>query len=233
MFGTGISKNLYALYLRKYGKSDKQSFEAGTKHASERISQKPTRAFSEHGGTLRSEQSPSEHVQKSTIAGSSQNERVRNKKEGVLVSKDEFQIARRQINLQKLKDQQELRGSNRRRATILSERADQLKSSRDQQDFLSETQPSKEGRNLQQSHHLSGLSNYNAQWLAGPLPGARKLNTQHMIHRKQINYNKDMPTNKVTANDLNNLEFDVPVASRYRRAQLAFRDSLGGPESSF
>ena len=99
-FGTGISKNLYALYLRKYGKSGDDSLEDGHKHASERISQKQTRAFSERGGTLRSERSPSDHVQKSTIAGSSQNERVRNKKEGVLVSKDEFKRARREINLQ-------------------------------------------------------------------------------------------------------------------------------------
>ena len=85
-FGTGISRNLYALYLRKYGKAGENSLEEGTKRVSGKISQ--TRAFSEHGGTLGSERSPSDQVQKSTIAGSSQ--RVRQKKEGVVVSQDEF-----------------------------------------------------------------------------------------------------------------------------------------------
>ena len=117
-FGTGISKNLYALYLRKYGRSDRKLPQSSGKVRSETVSRKgPPNATSDHGShrkhreTIRSDQSPSENIQKSTLAGSSHHERVKNKKEGVLVNKDQFQIARKEIIQRQAKDERELRGS--------------------------------------------------------------------------------------------------------------------------
>lgn len=52
---------------------------------------KKSKLLSERGGgSVQSERTYSDQVQKSTLAASSLNERLRNKKEGVLVSRNEF-----------------------------------------------------------------------------------------------------------------------------------------------
>lgn len=107
-FGTGISKNLYSLYLRKYAKKDQSENVDAHINILEKPNKKRTKMLSERGATVHSDQSPSDQIQKSTLAASSLNERLKNKKEGVLVSKDQFQLARREIEHQKLKDLQEI-----------------------------------------------------------------------------------------------------------------------------